>query len=856
MRFRNLFDLLAYSPFRNPAGRTRRMASRRRPGHRRLQLEALEDRCLLSFSPAVSYPVGINPQAVVTGDFNGDGKLDIAVANHDSNTVSILLGKGDGTFQPAQNFATGKGPQSLAAGDFNGDGKLDLVTVNAGDVSVLLGNGDGTFQAPHSIVLPGQFPPGYTGSTAVPQIPFSLTVGDVNGDGKLDLAVSGSTTFTNIDNHVDHYVNVLLGNGDGSFTPKATYHQSSTYSTVLGLADFNGDRKLDVVAVTTFREPPAGPSSGVDVWLGNGDGTLQAPVHSASGVGFNSVVTGDLNGDGKLDLVTTSGNLVLIQNGNGDGTFQAPQTLGSGLPIPYGYGTTAIQSVVLGDVNGDGKLDLTVLGSNTQYGGYGYYGPYNPTTTSYANVLLGHGDGSFTPPTSSTLGSRAGSEYFGAAALGDFNGAGRPDLAFTDSFANTVSVALNAADWSTTPQASSFTVSGFPSATTAGTAGNFTITAKKADGTTATAYTGTVHFSSSDPQAGLPADYTFIATDAGVHTFSATLKTAGTQSLTATDTTTASLTGCETGITVNPAAASHLGVIAPVSSTAGTAFSVTVTALDPYNNTATGYTGALHFTSSDPLAGLPGNYAFTTADAGMHAFSNGVILKTAGGPTVTATDTVTSSITGNAAVAVNAAAASTMTVAGFPSPITAGVAGTFTVTLKDIYGNIASGYTGTVHFTSSDGKASLPANYTFTAADAGVHTFSATLKTAGTQSMTATDTTTAGITGMDGGITVNPAAASKFIISAPASVTAGVAFSLTATVKDAYGNVVTGYTGTIHFTSTDSTATLPANYTFTAADKGVHTFTGLILRKRGNQKITIADTLNSSITGSVIENVL
>jgi hypothetical protein len=195
-------------------------------------------------------------------------------------------------------------------------------------------------------------------------------------------------------------------------------------------------------------------------------------------------------------------------------------------------------------------------------------------------------------------------------------------------------------------------------------------------------------------------------------------------------------------------------------------------------------------------------------------------------------------------------------VAGFPSPITAGVAGNFTVTLKDPYGNIATGYTGTVHFTSSDGTASLPANYTFTATDAGVHTFSATLKTAGTQSITATDTTTASLSGTDGGITVKPGTASRLILSAPSSVTAGVAFSLTVTVQDAYGNVVTGYTGTIHFSSTDRTATLPANYTFTTTNNGMHTFTGLVLRKRGNQTITITDTLHSSITGSVIENVL
>jgi hypothetical protein len=284
--------------------------------------------------------------------------------------------------------------------------------------------------------------------------------------------------------------------------------------------------------------------------------------------------------------------------------------------------------------------------------------------------------------------------------------------------------------------------------------------------------------------------------------------------------------------------------------------SLTVMAKKADGTTASNYTGTVHFTSTDGQASLPANYTFTAADAGVHTFTGGVILKTAGRQTVTATDTVFSSISGSSAVTVSPAAASTMTVVGFPSPTTAGVAHNFTVTLKDAYGNIASGYTGTVHFKSSDRKASLPANYTFTAADAGVHTFSATLKTAGTQSLTVTDTTTASLSGTDRGIRVKPGAASQFILIAPTSVTAGVAFSLTLKVKDAYGNVVTGYTGTIHFTSTDSTATLPANYTFTAADKGVHTFTGLVLRKKGTHKITVTDTVNGALAGSGIVNVL
>jgi hypothetical protein len=192
---------------------------------------------------------------------------------------------------------------------------------------------------------------------------------------------------------------------------------------------------------------------------------------------------------------------------------------------------------------------------------------------------------------------------------------------------------------------------------------------------------------------------------------------------------------------------------------------------------------------------------------------------------------------------------------GFPASITAGSAGTFTVTALNGDGIADTGYTGTVHFTSSDSQAGLPADYTFTTADAGVHTFSATLKTAGPQSITVQDTAT-GIRKSHTGITVNPAAASKFIITAPSSVKAGEAFSLSLTVEDFYGNVVTGYTGIVHFSSTDTTAGLPKNHTCTASDKGVHTFTGLALRKKGYQKIKITDTHHSALSGSVTVDVL
>ena len=306
--------------------------------------------------------------------------------------------------------------------------------------------------------------------------------------------------------------------------------------------------------------------------------------------------------------------------------------------------------------------------------------------------------------------------------------------------------------------AQSLKLTGFPTTVIAGTLSTFTVTAYDKYGNIATGYAGTINFTSSDNQALLPANYTFVASNAGICSFSATLETPGVQSIEVADLTNG-LTATDSGIKVTPAPTLKLtGFSTTV--TAGTISSFTVTIYSPSGQVDTGYTGTIRFTSTDPAAVLPGSYTFTAANAGMHTFSGA--LKAAGGQSITATDTANSKITGaELGITVQPAAARLLTVAGFPTSVTAGEPSSFTVVAYDSYGNIATGYTGTIQFASNDSRASLPANYTFTAGDAGKQTFSAVLLTAGFHRLTATDTTTPSMSDSEYNIYVQPGAAAS-----------------------------------------------------------------------------------------------
>ncbi len=304
-------------------------------------------------------------------------------------------------------------------------------------------------------------------------------------------------------------------------------------------------------------------------------------------------------------------------------------------------------------------------------------------------------------------------------------------------------------------------------------------------------------------------------------------------------------------VTVVPGMATGLTVSAPATATAGTPFSVTVSATDAFANTASGYRGTIAFSSTDPNSPvLPASYTFTATDAGVHAFS-GVVLRGAGTRTITAAGS-SPSVTGTSGSIVVAPGVTTGLGISAPATATAGTAVSVTVAARDAAGNVAPSYGGTVAFSSTDGKSPvLPADYTFTAADAGVHTFvGVVLKDAGTSTISVVDRVDTSISATSGSIVVAPGAATQLVVAAPSSATSGTAFDVTVTAQDAFANPASAYTGGVAFTSTDSAAVLPGSYTFTAADAGVHAFTGVVLQAGGSRTISATDQATASITGT------
>jgi Chitobiase/beta-hexosaminidase C-terminal domain/FG-GAP-like repeat/Bacterial Ig-like domain (group 3) len=355
---------------------------------------------LLSQTPAVSNSIA----SQVTGDFNGDGIPDLAlfsVTYSVAGSFTIFFGKGDGTFTagPTTQTTIAYGINySMVAEDLNGDGKTDLAILSysqAENVTTFLGNGDGTFAAPANVAInqPSQGGDG---------VPGSLIAADFNGDGKIDLAAAG-------DYIAQGGANILLGNGDGTFTPTGTSLQFPLDFNLIATGDFNGDGIPDLVA-TQYFDP-----GGAYIFLGKGDGTFTAAATTIATTRFvTSIVVGDFNQDGKPDLAFGYSSGLQGFLGNGDGTF----TQATGSPLNGAGG-----SLTSGDFNHDGKLDLAGVDN------------YN----NLIDLFLGVGDGTFTPASTTPVVSQATPFSIVAA---DFNEDGVPDLAMLTTNQLTASILL------------------------------------------------------------------------------------------------------------------------------------------------------------------------------------------------------------------------------------------------------------------------------------------------------------------------------------------------------------------------------------------------------------------------------
>jgi hypothetical protein len=365
----------------------RRQPVRRRPPTCRPSVEPLEERWVPSFAPLVDYSVNGGGGALVAVDLNGDGRVDLGpVGSGGAPGIDALFNNGDGTFHMAQIPGVGTYTTPIVT-DLNGDGIDDLVKININtyDIRAQIGYGDGTYQHQQTIVLPSQLPPG--AGLYASQVPATMTLGDLNADGRLDLVATGTDEEV-IDDYGttrrDQYVNVLLGNGDGTFGPISVYYVTSDISfdafggtCILPVRDYDADGKPDVLTT----------GDAVRLFRGTGDGTLQTPPSV-----FAGAWTTDVNADGAPDRVDleyqvgydgqgpgSTGRYAHVSLGNGDGSFAPPVTLDLGAAF---YARSLGQNG-LADLDGDGQPELITF--EASYWGQSF-------------ICVAHNDGNWAPP--------------------------------------------------------------------------------------------------------------------------------------------------------------------------------------------------------------------------------------------------------------------------------------------------------------------------------------------------------------------------------------------------------------------------------------------------------------------------
>jgi RHS repeat-associated protein len=647
---------------------------------------------------------------------------------------------------------------------------------------------------------------------------------------------SGTVNFTSTDGAASLPGNSTLVDGVGTF--------SATLYTA-GYQNF--------IATDTVNSDITGQSSAITVDPGSlANLAVLAPTNVTAGDGFAYTVAAE---DAYGNIVPSYSGTVAFTSTDGAAVLPANSTLEygvgafSGTLYTAGSQTLTATDTVDSDLTGAGNPTVSaaaathfaVSAPGTEVAGADItftvtaQDAYNNTAAGYTGTVeFTSTAAAATLPADSTL------EYGVGTLTAALKTAGTQTLVATDTVDSGITGHSGAIVVS--PAAANHFEVSAPTSATAGVGIDFTVTAQDPFNNTVTGYTGTVHFTSNDTAATLPANSTLAS---GVDIFTATLKTAGTRTITATDSSVGTITGHSGGIVVNSSTVTHFQVTSVSTVTAGVQFILSVTPQDAFNNAVTGYTGLLHLSSSD------GGAYYYLQNATM-AQTNGrfpVTLYTAGTQTVTVTTSQNTSASGSTSVTVVPARTYQFAL-GVPSATTAGVAFVLTVTAEDQFKNLTPGYTGTVSITASDSQAVLPANAALTS---GTGNFSVTLKTAGSPTITASDTVTSSISGLTAAETVSAAATNHFAILPPTSAITGTAFTFTVVAEDAFNNPTPTYAGTVHFTSGDSTATLPANSTLSG---GVGIFSATFgttvagtAHNPGSQKLTATDTATSTITG-------
>ncbi len=980
-----------------------------------------------SFAPQQTFAVVGDPQSVVVADFNGDGKPDIAVANNGPNVISVLLNttpKGATTvsFAPQRTFAANGNPNSIAVGDFNGDGKLDLAVANGANggggsatVSVLLNT------TPTGSTIPSFAPQQTFGTAATAEF---IAVGDFNGDGKPDIAVA---------NENSHSVSVLMnttprGASTASFASKQDLAVDNSHYSPCSLAvgDFTGDGKPDIATANLG-------SATMSVLLnttptGSAAASFASKQDSAAGHNPTGVAVADFTGDGKTDIVVTNGDFADVQMGGSDNTVSvllnttpAGATTASFAPQQtYSVGLHP-RSVAVGDFNGDGLPDLAVanLGSGTvsvlmneSGGSINLSGSTATGTISSApeaptvvTGVIGSTPQSaivntaFAVPLAVDVRDAAGYLVQGVSVTFTAPGSG-PSGKFGSS--TSVTVVTNAAGRATAPALLTNTIAGSYSATAQAAGGsnpatNFSLTntagapavlmammgsnqSTIVNTSFATNLLATLTDQYGNRVPGVTVTFTAPASGAGatfqggstgttdangqVSKATAANTVAGTYSITATasggnnptatfgsltnqpgapavltaqagynqsvpvttlfpvplaatltdqygnpvrgvtvtfiapslgasatfaggnTTTTDALGRVSKAITANIVAGSYSITAVASARTSPTAFFFNLTNLpDPPAGLAatigsnqsttvnTPFATSLWATVLDrygnPVPGVlvaftaPGNGASATFPSGNTATTNanGLAIVPITANTITGTYNITAAVSGGrnpGTTFINLtntpAAADHFTVTTTAAdPDIAGTPFDVTVTVQDVYGNAVPSYTGTVHFSSADPYgATLPDDYTFTAADQGIHTFGggAAVYTAGTWDITTTDTSS-GITG-SASVNISAAPATAFQVIAPASAASGAPFDVTLIAVDPYDNTDVNYQGTVTWTTSDPDpgVMLPADYIFQPSDAGMVAFSG------GVTLITQGDqTITGTATDSGINGI-